>query len=135
MIISCKPLIPHAFSLLHQDDTEWAYTDSRRLGRIKLIDAEDIFSVPPLSLLGMDPYLNMPTVEHVQTKLAARTAPIKAILLDQNAIFAGLGNWLVDEILYHAKIHPAQPCNSLSWVDYPYLPPVTLITSWSVPSK
>lgn len=116
--------------LAFDDGQEWAYTDSRRLGRIKLIEAEDLTTVPPLSLLGADPYLSMPSTEYVQDKLAARSAPIKAILLDQNAIFSGIGNWcvysfrvrrrahlacrLVDEILYHSRIHPAQPCNSLS---------------------
>ena len=39
-------------SITMDDDSEFAFMDSRRLGRIKMIDAEDITSVPPLSLLG-----------------------------------------------------------------------------------
>jgi len=96
------------------DESRWAFTDSRRLGRIKMIEDPDIEAVPPLSLLGADPYLNMISQATLKELLSHRKAPIKAILLDQNAIFCGLGNWLVDEILYHAKIHPSQPCNSLT---------------------
>ncbi|OBA20837.1 hypothetical protein METBIDRAFT_41605 [Metschnikowia bicuspidata var. bicuspidata NRRL YB-4993] len=33
--------------------------------------------------------------------------PIKAFLLDQE-FFAGIGNWVSDEILYHARIHPSE---------------------------
>lgn len=37
----------------------------------------------------------------------SRRKPIKALLLDQ-AFFAGVGNWVSDEILYHAQIHPSE---------------------------
>jgi formamidopyrimidine-DNA glycosylase len=100
-------------AIAFEDGSEWAFCDSRRLGRIKLIDG-DIKQVPPLSLLGADPIHAMPSTEVLAEKLGARTAPIKAHLLDQNATFAGLGNWLVDEILFQALIHPAQPCCSLT---------------------
>lgn len=34
---------------------EWAFSDARRLGRIKMADAEMPEEVPPLSLLGTSP--------------------------------------------------------------------------------
>lgn len=34
-----------------------------------------------------------------------RASPIKAILLDQS-VFPGVGNWMADEILWRARIHP-----------------------------
>jgi formamidopyrimidine-DNA glycosylase len=40
-------------------------------------------------------------------------APIKAVLLMQER-FPGIGNWMADEILWRAAIHPAQPAGSLS---------------------
>lgn len=40
-------------------------------------------------------------------------APIKAVLLLQQG-FAGIGNWMADEILWRAKIVPAKPAGALS---------------------
>jgi formamidopyrimidine-DNA glycosylase len=39
-------------------------------------------------------------------------APIKAVLLMQER-FPGIGNWMADEILWRAAIHPKQPAGSL----------------------
>ena len=39
-------------------------------------------------------------------KLKKRRSPIKPVLLDQ-ATTAGLGNWIVDEVLFQARVHPA----------------------------
>ena len=40
-------------------------------------------------------------------------APIKAVLLLQSG-FAGIGNWMADEILWRARIHPATPAGKLT---------------------
>ena len=40
-------------------------------------------------------------------------APIKAVVLMQNG-FAGIGNWMADEILWRAKIAPSVPAGTLS---------------------
>jgi formamidopyrimidine-DNA glycosylase len=40
-------------------------------------------------------------------------APIKAVLLMQER-FPGIGNWMADEILWRAAIHPRQPAGSLT---------------------
>ena len=40
-------------------------------------------------------------------------APIKAVLLMQER-FPGIGNWMADEILWRAEIHPAQPAGSIT---------------------
>ncbi|EHK98955.1 putative Formamidopyrimidine-DNA glycosylase [Glarea lozoyensis 74030] len=39
--------------------------------------------------------------------------PIKALLLDQ-ANISGIGNWVGDEVLYHAKFHPEQYSDTFS---------------------
>jgi formamidopyrimidine-DNA glycosylase len=41
-----------------------------------------------------------------------KKAPLKAVLLMQER-FPGIGNWMADEILWRAAIHPAQPAGSL----------------------
>ncbi|GAA5852913.1 hypothetical protein JCM3766R1_004894 [Sporobolomyces carnicolor] len=96
--------------------SEWAFCDPRRLGRIKLVDcaAEDLESVSPLGDLGADPYLNMPPLEVLSAALLKRHAPIKAVLLDQASPLCGIGNYMVDEILYQSAIHPSHPASALS---------------------
>lgn len=100
--------------------SEWCFCDSRRLGRIKLVyPPEDEPEKPieqcvPLSELGRDPYLDMPSLDELSTAILKRKAPIKALLLNQNGPLCGIGNWLVDEILYQSAIHPAQRCNTLT---------------------
>ena len=89
--------------LVFDDGKRWAYTDPRRLGRIRLVN--DPPKEPPVSLLGFDPLLAMPTLPEFKQWLAGRTAPIKAVLLDQG-VAAGVGNWIADEVLYQAEVHP-----------------------------
>ena len=76
--------------------------DPRRLGRVRLD--------PDLSRLGPDA-LTLRRAE-LAAALAGRRAPLKAVLLDQSAI-AGLGNLLVDEILWWASLDPRRPAGSL----------------------
>jgi formamidopyrimidine-DNA glycosylase len=53
------------------------------------------------------------TAEAVAAFLRRRArAPIKAVLLMQER-FPGVGNWMADEILWRAAIHPARPAGSL----------------------
>ena len=40
-------------------------------------------------------------------------APIKAVLLAQEG-FPGIGNWMADEILWRAALHPATPAGHLA---------------------
>lgn len=47
--------------------------------------------------------------EHVHRKKAL----IKPVLLDQSVV-AGLGNWIVDEVLFQACIHPEQRADTLT---------------------
>ncbi|KAL0950635.1 hypothetical protein HGRIS_007424 [Hohenbuehelia grisea] len=91
--------------------TEVAFVDARRLGRIRLCASP--MDEPPISELGFDPILSMPSVEDFQPLVTKRTCPVKALLLDQS-FSAGVGNWVADEVLYHARVHPEQRCNTLS---------------------
>ncbi|GAA98347.1 hypothetical protein E5Q_05032 [Mixia osmundae IAM 14324] len=94
--------------LTFDDGSEWAFMDARRLGRIRLIRDSDPRLHPPMSLLAPDALLDLPPVPEFATALRKRTAPVKAILLDQNGVVSGLGNWLVDEFFYQSRIHPGQ---------------------------
>ncbi|GAA6062453.1 hypothetical protein JCM10212_005356 [Sporobolomyces blumeae] len=98
------------------DRNEWAFCDPRRLGRIKIVECreDEVEKVKPLSELGADPLLNMPPLQELGQALLRRHAPIKAVLLDQYGPLCGIGNYMVDEILYQSAIHPAHPASTLS---------------------
>lgn len=87
-----------------------AVTSKRRLGRIRLHN--DPWNTEPISELGFDPLLRLPRAKTMAEQLAGRSAPIKAVLLDQS-FASGVGNWVADEVLYHAKIDPHRKANSL----------------------
>ena len=40
-------------------------------------------------------------------------APIKAVLLDQERVVCGVGNWVADEVLFQSGIHPSTPAAGL----------------------
>jgi len=80
-----------------------ALSDPRRLGGV-LLD-------PVLDDLGPDA-LSV-TAAQLAAGLAGSRAPLKARLMDQRRL-AGLGNLLVDEILWRAGLDPARPAGSLT---------------------
>ncbi|MGH9137606.1 MAG: DNA-formamidopyrimidine glycosylase family protein [Acidimicrobiales bacterium] len=90
--------------VLHLDDGgDLRVRDPRRLGGIEL--------EPDESRLGVDAGSVMPS--ELAAALASSVAPLKARLLDQSHI-AGLGNLMVDEILWRASLDPARPAGALA---------------------
>jgi formamidopyrimidine-DNA glycosylase len=105
---------PPRFTKLHvmfDDGGELAIADARRLGRIRL--RQDPRYEPPISALGFDALLEPPPPRRFTELLRLRSAPIKAVLLDQS-FAAGVGNWIADEVLYQARIDPRRRARSLS---------------------
>ncbi|MHC4573965.1 MAG: Fpg/Nei family DNA glycosylase [Planctomycetota bacterium] len=89
----------------------FAFCNTRRLGRVRLLD--DPERRPPISELGFDALLDELDAKEIGRILAKRAAAIKAVLLDQS-VFAGVGNWIADEVLYQARISPHRPARKLS---------------------
>ena len=97
--------------IIMEDGTEIAITDPRRFGRIRL--ANDPLTEPPISKLGHDPLQSFPSARSLAKILAKRRTPVKAVLLDQS-VFAGVGNWIADEVLFQAGISPYRRAAKLS---------------------
>ncbi|KAI2618631.1 Formamidopyrimidine-DNA glycosylase N-terminal domain-containing protein [Hypomontagnella submonticulosa] len=99
---------------------EVAFTDARRFGRVRLVDCpgEDIRKHSPLVENGPDPVVDKDifTEDFLKKKMKSRHVPIKALLLDQ-ATLSGIGNWVGDEIMYQAKLHPEQYCDDFDDAD------------------
>src|SRR5579862_1685736 len=88
-----------------------SFTDGRRLGRLWL--GNDPKEDSRVKELGFDCLDELPDAKRLCELLQKRKAPIKAVLLDQS-LFAGVGNWIADETLYHARISPKRSADSLS---------------------
>ncbi|MGN6693928.1 MAG: Fpg/Nei family DNA glycosylase [Aquihabitans sp.] len=91
------------FALRFTDGSRMRMSDPRRLGGVELD--------PDLDRLGPDAWTI--TLGELRTALAGSHAPLKARLLDQSHV-AGLGNLLVDETLWRARLGPIRPAGSLS---------------------
>lgn len=93
------------------DGTEVAFVNSRRFGRVRFFD--DPSAHPPIAGLGFDPLLSLPPRPAFTAALRARRQAVKAVLLDQ-AFSAGVGNWIADEVVYQARVHPSHPAHLLT---------------------
>ena len=87
----------HRFGVHFADGGSFMLRDPRRLGAAELDPDESRLGPDALTL----------TAKQLDHALGTRTAPVKAVLMDQARI-AGLGNLLVDESLWRASIDPAR---------------------------
>ncbi|XXG52141.1 hypothetical protein AAC387_Pa03g0530 [Persea americana] len=92
------------------DGLEFSFTDKRRFAKVRLLDNPEL--VPPISELGPDALFEPKQEDEFVDSLTKKKIAIKALLLDQSFI-AGIGNWIADEVLYQARIHPLQTTASL----------------------
>mmetsp|Transcript_14321 Transcript_14321/g.38640 ORF Transcript_14321/g.38640 Transcript_14321/m.38640 type:complete len:419 (+) Transcript_14321:95-1351(+) len=99
--------------LLDGGATALAFSDARRFGRVLLREG-DATASPPVSLLAPDPITDPISEEAFAEALAKPAIAVKAALLDQGRVVCGVGNWVADEVLYHARIVPSAPCRDLS---------------------
>lgn len=107
-------LVPgrHDHLVVYGERVALVYQDYRQFGRVRLDEGAEPprwWRERPAALDGEGL-----TVGAMRAFLKRRgRAPLKAVLLMQER-FPGIGNWMADEILWRARIHPAQPAGSLS---------------------
>lgn len=91
------------FTITFADGGTLRLFDKRRLGRVRLD--------PDLSRLGPDAERITPAV--FRDRVRRGTAPVKARMLDQS-VLAGVGNLLVDETLWQARLDPRRRVDTLT---------------------
>src|SRR3990172_5066081 len=89
---------------------ELRFVDPRTFGFMAAFTDHEL--AVAMRAVGPDALDDLPTAGVLQGALASRSAPIKALLLDQR-IVAGLGNIYADEVLFRARIAPDRPAGSL----------------------
>lgn len=81
----------------------------RKFERVGLVDNIDTYLArKKIAPDGLDISLS-----ELTARVRRRKSPIKPVLLDQSVV-AGLGNWIVDDVLFQAGIHPLMLAGSLS---------------------
>ncbi len=95
------------------DNRELRYKDTRKFGKMHLINKDEVFNNLPLKELGLEPNDTELTVNYLKNKYKNKTIPIKTTLLDQS-IIVGIGNIYADEILFLSKINPNKKTNQLT---------------------
>jgi formamidopyrimidine-DNA glycosylase len=91
--------------------------DPRRFGTGELLLGGDALESFFAARLGYEPFDERFTAERLRALARGRTAPIKALLLDQRRI-AGIGNIYADEALFRAAVHPLRPAGRLTREQY-----------------
>ncbi|KAL3696461.1 hypothetical protein R1sor_010537 [Riccia sorocarpa] len=82
-----------------ENGVEMAFTDKRRFARVRL--------------LQNTLYSEYPEEEMFVQALQQRKGALKSVLLDQTFL-AGIGNWIADEVLDQARLHPAANISRLT---------------------
>ena len=109
-----EPMPPHARVIIDLHPARrLVIVDPRRFGTGELLPGSDALDAFLAARLGLEPLEEAFTDEHLRGVLHGRTAPIKALLLDQRRI-AGVGNIYADEALFRAGIHPLRPAGRLT---------------------
>lgn len=86
--------------------SELRFVDPRTFGEVVAFDTSETEQrLPDIARLGRDPIVDGLTATDLRNVLRRTRRPIKAVLLDQQAI-AGIGNIYGDEILHRAGVSP-----------------------------
>ena len=109
----------HNHLVLKFDNVVLRYSDPRMFGKMEIYYGESFDEIKQSIIQdhkwGIDPNLikdNNELIEAVN-KICKSAKMIKVLLLEQNIIF-GIGNYLASEILFHAKINPKTSAKTLN---------------------
>lgn len=90
----------------------WAFCDIRRFGKLHLTTTTE-----ELERLAPDALSDLPGEETFAATFQDMDKALKTVLLDQNLLLSGLGNWTADEALYQAALHPETRASLLGEIE------------------
>jgi formamidopyrimidine-DNA glycosylase len=104
----------HDHVLIETDEgRRLSLNDPRRFGSIDLVPTARLEEAAPFAAMGPEPLGASFDGAYLERALVGRTAPVKALLLDQR-IVAGLGNIYVCEALHLAGVSPSRAAGRIS---------------------
>lgn len=103
----------HEHVIFKLEDIDLRFHDTRKFGKMYLLNKEEAYTRKPLSELGLEPFDDNLTVSYLKDKYQRKSLHIKEVLLDQK-IVVGIGNIYADEILFLSKINPYRRAKELN---------------------
>ncbi|MFZ3015563.1 MAG: DNA-formamidopyrimidine glycosylase [Minisyncoccia bacterium] len=95
-----------------------AFSDSRKFGKITLLDTKTAHETRHLKDIGPDPLSKNFDFKKLKERLNKKpNGKIKTVLIDQS-IIAGIGNIYSDEILWYAGIHPERKVSKINELEF-----------------
>ncbi len=91
------------------NDHQLRFSDSRKFGRVYLVDHMDEITGD----LGPEPLSDEFSLKVFENAIQKRSGVLKSLLLNQKFV-AGVGNIYADEALHQAHIHPTRSADSLT---------------------
>ena len=102
----------HEHVIFDLGDMELRYHDTRKFGKMYLVEKDKLYTDTPLSVIGLEPWDDKLNIDYLKSKYYGNKH-VKTLLLDQN-ILTGIGNIYADEILFLSKINPFKKGKDLS---------------------
>jgi formamidopyrimidine-DNA glycosylase (fpg) len=93
------------------DGTQLRYHDTRKFGRMELVNKDTYHQDLPLCKLGAEPW--QADAEEIYKRIHKSSLPIKTLLLNQS-IMTGIGNIYANEICFQMGINPKTSGKELS---------------------
>ena len=97
-------IVKHEHVIFYFDNFSLRYHDTRKFGKMYLVDKDKLYIDTPLSHLGLEPWDEKLDINYLKDKYNSNNH-VKTLLLNQDVI-AGIGNIYADEILFLSKINP-----------------------------
>lgn len=95
-------------------EQQLVFRDMRTFGKISVWqDEEALFSATNILKLAPEPLSEDFSLSYFSTKIKTMKSSLKALLLDQYKVVAGLGNIYVDEVLFASRLHPERLAHTL----------------------
>lgn len=102
----CAAYGPHARAVWAlDDDRHLVFRDTRRFGRLRVVNQGDYSTIPTLNAMGPEPLGDEFSGASLHRAVMGSSRAIKTQLLSQRPV-AGVGNIYADEALFLAKIDP-----------------------------
>lgn len=108
---SARKLAKTCMALTLEDGWQLRYSDQRLMGKIYVVPADDVMTVPMFADMGPDA-LDV-SEQEFRARIRKHTGAVKNILTNHKFI-AGVGNAYSDEILFEARIAPFRKRTELS---------------------
>jgi formamidopyrimidine-DNA glycosylase len=106
------PPYPHVVFYL-DDDRRLVFCDMRQFGRMRLLAAKKLSTLPQIEALAPEPFTDDFSFDYFWQTLSKSRRSLKQLLLDQTRIL-GLGNIYASEALFLARISPMKAADRLS---------------------